>query len=63
MKKTMRHMLILVLILTILPVYPVQAAVKYPGTYAPVFDTLEKIKLLQPLIYKRCSSLGSSFNI
>ena len=34
MKKTMRHMLILVLILTILPVYPVQAAVKYPGTYA-----------------------------
>ena len=30
---------------------------------APVFDTLKKIKLLHPLIYKRCSSLSPSFNI
>ena len=29
----------------------------------PVFDTLKKIKLLHPLIYKRCSSLSPSFNI
>ncbi len=31
--------------------------------YDPVFDTLKKIKLLHPLIYKRCSSLSPSFNI
>ncbi len=31
--------------------------------YNPVFDTLKKIKLLHPLIYKRCSSLSPSFNI
>ncbi len=34
MKKAVRNVLILVLILTILPVYPVQAATKYAGTYA-----------------------------
>ena len=47
MKKTMRHMLILVLILTILPVYPVQAAVKYPGTYAKTTKLKAKLEVLR----------------
>ena len=31
--------------------------------YNPVFDTLKKIKLLQRMIYKHCSSFSPSFNI
>lgn len=43
MKKTMRHMLILVLVLAILPVYPVQAATKYAGTYSKTTKLKEKL--------------------
>ena len=38
-------------------------AVWVEQSYNPVFDTLKKIKLLQRMIYKHCSSFSPSFNI